>query len=1039
MKTKITILMICLIVPFFGISAITVYVNSNTGNDVTGNGTEFNPYKTFHKGYTEIPSGGTLDLTGTFTWTDADETGDAATNGYTISKNITIQGQDPSNTILQADVTENTADRRVLTLSAGYTVEIKDLTIRHGYGTVGNYYSDGGGGLKSLANLTLSGCLITKNKLHPSSNNGSGGGAYLAGGAVNVVVENCVFSDNHNTCSSSYGGGLAICNISNATIVRNNTFYQNTTVSEGSGLFVYGSWTNQKIQATSNTFVENTGGSRGAFRMDRRPSYITNNTIAYNQGGLYVYGGGEYGTIDTQGHTLKNNLLVNNSTSDFNMSHSTKTWDSGYNIIGVTAGTAVTWDASTTIGLPANLNLSLTLEDNSTYNYSPTLSLSSGSAAIDAGDGTTGNGSLAIPCTDQRGYYTNNVKDVGAFEYNGLSNGPTLSLSQDEFDVFSYYYNYGPSGIQSFTISGTYLTGDIVLTASSYYEISTSSSFSSSITLVPSSGTVPETTIYIRLKAGYSSGTRNGTITIATPCDSELINLLGTIYSAPSSTRIWTGNTSSNWNTATNWSGNTVPTSGWHALIPNSAINWPQVANTMVSPATCNNLTVDEGAELDILSDCALTVSGNVINNGTITIKSSSSGEGSILVNGTVSGTGLFDVERYLTASQWHLVSSPITNALAGVFEDIWLRTYNESTNTFGSYIQPPATPMATGQGFGVWTDNNETRTYSGTINNGSVGPINLQLTGVAGINSGWNLIGNPYPSAVDWDAASGWTRTNVADAVYVWNGTQYAAYVGGIPVNGGSRYIAPTQGFFVQATSAGSSISMNNNVRLHNGVDFLKDDVGPIDVIRVTVSANDYSDEAVLAIRPSVGDVFDPSADAVKLAGVAEAPMVYTTKSDLSQLSINCMGSLSSIFDKPVFVEIAQEGEHTLSWTHNVQESNSFVLFDNLLDIPIFVNEDYSYYASYSDMADRFTFVNLTDIEQIKLPEIYISVIDNTLFVFGCESDDNPQIEIYSIQGQKLASFEGLENNVGFLSQGIYMIVVQSENAKVVNKVFVK
>ena len=231
----------------------------------------------------------------------------------------------------------------------------------------------------------------------------------------------------------------------------------------------------------------------------------------------------------------------------------------------------------------------------------------------------------------------------------------------------------------------------------------------------------------------------------------------------------------------------------------------------------------------------------------------------------------------------------------------------------------------------------------------------------------------------------------------------------------------------------------MNNNVRLHNGVDFLKDDVGPIDVIRVTVSANDYSDEAVLAIRPSVGDVFDPSADAVKLAGVAEAPMVYTTKSDLSQLSINCMGSLSSIFDKPVFVEIAQEGEHTLSWTHNVQESNSFVLFDNLLDIPIFVNEDYSYYASYSDMADRFTFVNLTDIEQIKLPEIYISVIDNTLFVFGCESDDNPQIEIYSIQGQKLASFEGLENNVGFLSQGIYMIVVQSENAKVVNKVFVK
>jgi hypothetical protein len=31
------------------------------------------PYKTFHKGYTEASSDDIIDLTGTFTWTDAAE------------------------------------------------------------------------------------------------------------------------------------------------------------------------------------------------------------------------------------------------------------------------------------------------------------------------------------------------------------------------------------------------------------------------------------------------------------------------------------------------------------------------------------------------------------------------------------------------------------------------------------------------------------------------------------------------------------------------------------------------------------------------------------------------------------------------------------------------------------------------------------------------------------------------------------------------------------------------------------------------------
>ena len=72
-------------------------------------------------------SGDIINLSGTFTWTDAGETGDVQYTEYTISKNITIQGQDPGNTIVQAHGSPNSADRRVFTITNGYTVYFKEL------------------------------------------------------------------------------------------------------------------------------------------------------------------------------------------------------------------------------------------------------------------------------------------------------------------------------------------------------------------------------------------------------------------------------------------------------------------------------------------------------------------------------------------------------------------------------------------------------------------------------------------------------------------------------------------------------------------------------------------------------------------------------------------------------------------------------------------------------------------------------------------------------------------------------------------------
>src|SRR5207302_7918053 len=72
------------------------------------------------------------------------------------------------------------------------------------------------------------------------------------------------------------------------------------------------------------------------------------------------------------------------------------------------------------------------------------------------------------------------------------------------------------SAEQTYTISGSNLSSDLVVTAPTDFQVSSTSGsgFGSSISLTPSSGTVANTTIYIRF-APTSAGAKAGTITHA--------------------------------------------------------------------------------------------------------------------------------------------------------------------------------------------------------------------------------------------------------------------------------------------------------------------------------------------------------------------------------------------------------------------------------------------------------------------------------------------------------------------------------------------
>lgn len=1023
----------------------TVYVNSSTGNDATGDGSVGNPYQTFYKGYTMTSSGGTLDLTGTFTWTDAGETGDAAISGYTINKNITIQGQGAGSTIVQAAATPNTADRKIFTIStSSYTIIIKDLTVRNG-NVNGNYR---GGGIETgySTNLSLLNCIIEDNNITTVSTDNR----YYGGGGVSVwqlttgtvIIDNCIIRNNANLqVTYGSGGGLFISmgdSNSGEIIVTNSTFNGNYAPS-GAAIKTR----SPRLKLTNSTIAYNSGStsivtSQGSSGYNHY-AYLTNLTVAYNSLGTNGYGI----ALSSIPHNIKNVISVQNKRTDNSQWDYTRSGgtfvNNGYNLIEVQNGSDFTDGVNGDIvGLQDCLGLDNTLALNGSSNVSTTLALNPNSVAINAGDNAA-NGAVSVPTTDQRGTSRVGVTDMGAYEFTGTIATPVLTVSETTLSGFSYIAGAGPSSSQTFNVSGVDLVGDIVITPTSSYEVSDGGSYGSSVTLTPVGGTVSLTSISIRIKSGFGAGTYNGSVTISTACDESTITLSGSVVSVPASTYIWTGTTSNDWNTGSNWSLGSVPTIAWHAIIPASVTNLPEINNSLASPAICNNLTVNEGATCSILSNSGLTVNGDIDNNGTIIIESSATGEGSLLVSGSISGSGTYDVERYLTANLWHQVSSSITAGTAGVFEGLWLRAYDEATNTFGEYIVPTDTPMPTGQGFSVWAPDSQTRTFTGTINNGNVGPLSAQLTGVAGPNQGWNLVGNPYPSSLDWDAASGWTKTNIANSVYVWNNNQYASYIGGIGTNGGSRYIAPEQGFFVQASSAGASLSMDNDIRLHNGVSFLKETTEPLDIIRIQVVDNEYSDEAVIAIREGSSNSFDHMTDAVKLPGSSSAPQMYSSKDDLSHLAISCLSSIDDIFGKAVYLDYAQDGEHVISWSHTLQGATIPVLYDNHTGTTVPAGTPYVYTASSGDPVERFTFTEtLSSIDNHNF-SVNVWEHNNILYIQNETNDYLKNVTIYNMQGQVVMDFRDNMKDLNSLSPAQYIVKVSTENGIVVNKIIVK
>ena len=505
----------------------------------------------------------------------------------------------------------------------------------------------------------------------------------------------------------------------------------------------------------------------------------------------------------------------------------------------------------------------------------------------------------------------------------------------------------------------------------------------------------------------------------------------------------WQGTVDTDWNNANNWQFD-IPISTENVSIDENMPHYPEINSG--STAECNHLLINPGGSLTIPVNNAITVSGDVSVSGSLTIKSASSGSGSLIENGTPMVTGSLVVERYVTAAQWHGIASPLSGTTANAYylngnPNVWLKEHSEPTNDY-TFISDLNTPLGDMKGFFIWVGGTEAKTFNivGDLRSGEVGSTgNLTRSG-AGNELGWNFIGNPFTSAIDWNAATGWTKNNVAGTIYVYNYPNWATWNGTVGSNSGSRYIAMGQGFFVNVTEGNTegTLNMNHDVMVHNNTPFLKhSDVNMDNIIRLEVSNSNFADETVIQISEAATEEFDEEFDAHKLFSFNQAaPQIYSTANNFM--------AVNGLPVNTTEVQIDVRGANATDMTISLTENNGFgdiFLLDNYTGTQtnlVISSYDFTY---DSDITDRFLlYFTAVGIPSILENEVNIYSFKKNIIV-TLPKDQEAKIFVYNLTGQTITQKEGTPgtNKIAIDMMGYYVVKVVNNTTLETKKVFIR
>lgn len=480
---------------------------------------------------------------------------------------------------------------------------------------------------------------------------------------------------------------------------------------------------------------------------------------------------------------------------------------------------------------------------------------------------------------------------------------------------------------------------------------------------------------------------------------------------------------------------------------------------------TANDLTLQN--DVDVQGTVKLTSGTLSTNSKVLTLVSDAAGTGLILPgSGSVSGD--VTMQRYVAGGNGYRYFSPpfVDASIVDINDDVTLVGFAGTSNpgafpNFYYYDETipdqdsmvgwsTPTTLSAGYilgvqtGYAMYMGGNRTVDLTGTVNTGT---LNKSVTNVSSgrpSNDGWNLVGNPYPSPLNWDVVAAGLPTEINDAIYYWDpvGEQYASYVNGSGTNGGTKQVSSMQGFFIKVNTTGSySLPMTNAARMGGNPGFFRTSAPYNEALSVKVqSTTGYTDETVVRFSNDGTDNFDKSFDAYKRFTTSRnAPSLWTNSQVAgTNYSINTLHALNTEVSVPLNLVVMADGVYTISMDDlssfdatamiYLEDKQAQVMFD------VRQHPTYSFNALTTDANDRF--------ELHFYPPMQISTTTES-----CDGNDGsilldqPGTTVWDVNisqnGQTIATLPGFNGSqtIDNLPEGQYTLTLQHGSGYTVTK----
>jgi len=477
----------------------------------------------------------------------------------------------------------------------------------------------------------------------------------------------------------------------------------------------------------------------------------------------------------------------------------------------------------------------------------------------------------------------------------------------------------------------------------------------------------------------------------------------------------WDGSESSEWATSGNWVQDVVPSIYLNITIPDvSKGSAPVIGPT--GTADCDDLTIESNASL--------------------TIQSTSGGTGSLIINGTLSNSGSITSQCYLegAAQAWHMISGP---AVVDISNNSWNPGDNDdfyawketSPGIWVNYKNTTASPtfaevnggdnFVAAKGYLVaYEGSNPTKTFTGTLNAGDK-TFTLRNSGGKSWSyvTGWNLLGNPYSSSIDWSQVdhSG-TSLFQDDYAYAYNPAKNEGAGGYENIDGGlaNAYIPPHQGFFVIAkqNSNGQNFTFNNSMQTHGNNSNIYKSTNEEDALKLRISGNNHYDETIIRLDEQSAFIRDRR-DALKMYSFDNSvPQLYSISENEVPLAVNSIPEISTEKSIQLGVLVPEQGIYTISISQpsvSIGEAGIYLEDHVQNTIHKLSESQYGFASESGNITDRFTIhFGIMGFEESikKTVSIQTYTCKNILYILNPEMKQGT-VTIYNLNGQRVVAFE--------------------------------